>query len=421
MVRLGEIVMILELHRQGISISAIARQAGLDRKTVRRYIAQGLEPPTYGPRQPRVPQLRAFEPYLRQRLAAFPQLTGRRLHRELRDLGYTGGYSILTDLLREIRPTEMSPFEVRFETPPGRQAQVDFAHFRTVFTDEPGVERIIWLFSMVLGHSRMLWGRFVLHQDLQTLLRCHAAAFEALGGVPEQILYDRMRTVFHREDPETNHIVYNRTLLAFARHYGYLPKACKAYRAKTKGKVERPFRYIREDFFLGRSFRNLDDLNVQFRQWLDQVANARTHATTRRVVAEHFAEERSALQPLTEGTFQAVLRLERRITRDGMVSVDGNLYSVPNGARRRTVEVHSTANEVRIFEDGDVIAVHPVLDGRGQRRVIAGHRKLPPRANRQPLRDDQSGAARAGEIVALRPLTFYDAVGKRLAANEAAA
>ena len=157
-----------------------------------------------GPRQPRISQLRAFEPYLRQRLVAFPQLSGRRLHRELRDLGYSGGYSILTDLLREIRPVEASPFEVRFETPPGRQAQVDFAHFQMVFTDEPGVERIIWLFSMVLGHSRMLWGSFVLHQDLQTLLRCHAAAFEALGGVPEQILYDRMRTVFNREDPETS-------------------------------------------------------------------------------------------------------------------------------------------------------------------------------------------------------------------------
>ena len=203
------------------------------------------EPPTYGPRQPRISQLRAFEPYLRERLAAFPQLTGRRLHRELRDLGYSGGYTILTELLREIRPVEVSAYEVRFETPPGRQAQVDFAHFRTVFTDELGVERIIWLFSMVLGHSRMLWGRFVLHQDLQTLLRCHTAAFEALGGVPEQVLYDRMRTVFNREDPDTSHIVYNRTLLAFARHYGYLPKACKAYRAKTKGKVERPFRYIR--------------------------------------------------------------------------------------------------------------------------------------------------------------------------------
>ncbi|MGD9730491.1 MAG: IS21 family transposase, partial [Nitrospiraceae bacterium] len=383
MVRLGEIVMILELHRQGVSVSAIARRVGLDRKTVRRYIAQGLEPPSYGPRQPRVTQLRAFEPFLRQRLTAFPQLTGRRLHRELRELGYTGGYTILTDLLREIRPNEPSPFEVRFETPPGRQAQVDFAHFRTVFTDEPGVERIIWLFSMVLGHSRMLWGRFVLHQDLQTLLRCHTAAFEALGGVPEQILYDRMRTVFNREDPDSSHIVYNRTLLAFARHYGYLPKACKAYRAKTKGKVERPFRYIREDFFLGRSFRNLDDLNTQFCQWLDQVANVRIHATTKRVVAEHFAEERPALRPLTAGTFQAVLRLERRITRDGMVSIDGNLYSVPDSTRRRTVEVHSTATEVRILEDGDVVAVHPVLDGRGQRRIIAGQRTLPPPSNSQ--------------------------------------
>jgi transposase len=413
--------MILELHRQGVSISAIARRLELDRKTVRRYIAQGLEPPSYGPRARRVTLLRAFEPYLRERLGAFPQLSGRRLHRELRDLGYTGGYTILTDLLREIRPVDAPPFEVRFETPPGRQAQVDFAHFRTVFTDEPGVERIIWLFSMVLGHSRMMWGRFVLHQDMQTLLRCHATAFEALGGVPDQILYDRMRTVFNREDPETRHIVYHRTLLAFARHYGYLPKACKAYRAKTKGKVERPFRYIREDFFLGRSFRNLDDLNAQFRQWLDQVANARTHATTRRVVAEHFAEERPALQPLTAGTFQAVLRLERRITRDGMVSINGNLYSVPNSARRRTVEVHSTASEVRILEDGEVIAVHPVLDGRGQRRIIAGHRRFPPRANSQPPRDERSSTVRPGDSVAVRPLAFYDAVGKRLAANDAAA
>src|ERR1700750_2563494 len=421
LVRLGEIVMILELHRQGVSISAIARQVGLDRKTVRRYISQGLEPPTYGPRQPRVTLLQAFEPFLRQRLAAFPQLTGRRLHRELRDRGYSGGYTILTELLREIRPSEPAAFEVRFETLPGRQAQVDFAHFRTVFTDDPGVERIIWLFSMVLGHSRMLWGRFVLHQDLQTLLRCHTAAFEALGGVPEQILYDRMRTVFNREDPETSHIIYHRTLLAFARHYGYLPKACKAYRAKTKGKVERPFRYIREDFFLGRSFRNLDDLNGQFRQWLDQVANVRTHATTRRVVAEHFAEECPALQPLTAGAFQAVLRLERRITRDGMVSLDGNLYSVPNSTRRRTVEVHSTANEVRILEGGHIIAVHPVLDGRGQRRIHAGHRSLPPPTNSQTPRNGAPLGTRSGEVVSLRPLAFYDAVGRRLAANGAAA
>jgi transposase len=413
--------MILELHRQGVSVSAIARQVGLDRKTVRKYIERGLEPPMYGPRPPQASKIAPFSRYLRERLAAFPQLTGRRLHRELRELGYTGGYSILTDFLRDIRPLEPAPFEVRFETPPGRQAQVDFAHFRTVFTDEPSMERILWLFSLVLGHSRMLWACFVVHQDLPTLLRCHAAAFEALGGVPEHILYDRMRTVFSREDPAAGHIVYNRTLLEFARHYGYLPKACRPYRAKTKGKVERPYRYIREDFFLGRSFRNLDDLNRQLQQWLDQVANVRVHATTRRVVAEHFAEERPRLQQLPAGPFQAVLRLERRITRDGMVSVDGNLYSVPNSARRRIVEVHNTANEVRILEAGQVIAIHPVLDGRGQRRILAGHRNSPPPANSQTPRNGAPGRVRSGDVVALRPLAFYDAVGRRLAANGAAA
>ncbi len=308
-VRLGELVVILDLHRQGLSVSAIAHRTGLDRKTVRKYIAAGLEPPAYTPRQPGPTKITPFQAYLRERVAAYPELTGTRLHREIGEVGYTGGYTAVKQFLREVRPSPAPGFEVRFETPPGRQAQVDFAHFRTVFTDEPGTEHVIWLFSLVLGHSRMLWGRFVLHQDMQTLLRCHAAAFEALGGAPAEILYDRMRTVFNGVDPDASHIVYNRTLIEFARHYGYLPRACKAYRAKTKGKVERPFRYIREDFFLGRSFRSPDDLNEQFRQWLDQVANARIHATTHRVVCEHFAEERPSLQPLPAGPFQAVLRL----------------------------------------------------------------------------------------------------------------
>jgi len=423
-VRLGELVVILDLYRQGLSVSAIAHMTGLDRKTVRKYVTIGLEPPSYTPRQIRPTMVAPFHAYLRERVVAYPELTGTRLHRELRERGYEGGYTAVKDFLRSIRPNSSPGFEVRFETPPGRQAQVDFAHFRTVFTDEPGVERVVWLFSLVLGHSRMLWGRFVPHQDMQTLLRCHAAAFEALGGAPTEILYDRMKTVVDREEPqggtEPSHIVYNRTLVEFARHYGYLPKACKAYRAKTKGKVERPFRYIREDFFLGRGFCNLDDLNSQFRQWLDEVANLRTHATTRRVVAEHFAEERPSLQKLPAGPFQAVLRLERRITKDGMVSVDGNLYSVPDTTRRRPVEVHSTADEVRILEDGRVVAVHPVMDGRGQRRITAGHRSAPPPPNSQTPRNGPP-QGRSGDIVALRPLAFYDAVGRRLAVDGAVA
>ena len=138
------------------------------------------------------------------------------------------------------------------------------------------------------------------------------------------------------------------------------------------------------------------------------------------MVSEHFAAERPSLQPLPAGPFQAVLKLERRITRDGMVSVDGNLYSVPNTTRRRPVEVHSTADEVRILEEGRVVAVHPVLDGSGQRRIIAGHRNAPPPANSQTTRHGPL-PSQSGDVVALRPLALYDAVGRRLAAGGAVA
>ena len=413
MVKLEGVVMILDLHRQGLSVSAIARQSGFDRKTVRRIIDRGLEPPTYGPRRPRPTLLDPFTGYLRERVKAYPGLTGARLLGELKDLGYQGGYTAVTDFLRDVRPVEDARFEVRFETAPGEQGQVDFAQFQVVFSDEPTTPRIVWLFSMVLGYSRLIWARFVMHQDLATVLRCHVAALEALGGAPRELLYDRMKTAVTGAGDEGG-IVYNRALIDLARHYGFHPRACRAYRAKTKGKVERPFRYIREDFFLARGFRNLGDLNEQLRRWLDSIANPRVHATTRRVVNEAFAEEKPHLKPLPLAPFRAILRLERRISREGMVSVGGNFYSVPDATRRRAVEVHTLAEEIRIFEDDVLIAAHPVLEGRHQRRVAPGHRKGAPGPRRR-MADGTMLVGRAGDLVAQRSLEFYDAIGRCLA------
>ncbi len=239
----------------------------------------------------------------------------------------------------------------------------------------------------------------------------------AIGGVPESILYDRMRTAVLGEVDERG-IVYNDKLLALAAHYGFVPKACRPYRAKTKGKVERPFRYIRADFFLARRFRDLDDLNGQLRQWLDTVANARVHATTQRVVHEAFAEEMAALQPLPLVPYRSVLKLERRVSHEGMVSIGGNFYSVPDATRRRVVEVQIFADEIRIVEDGSVIAVHPVLEGRHQRRVSPGHRRPMVRtAAHPPAADDPVPIQPAGAVVARRSLDFYAAVATRLAAD----
>ena len=176
----------------------------------------------------------------------------------------------------------------------------------------------------------------------------------------------------------------NPSLVALLNHYGTAPKACRPYRAKTKGKVERPFRYIRQDFFLARSFRNMDDLNAQFTQWRETIANPRVHATTGCVVDEAFAEEQPTLKALPILPYIAVLTVERCVSHEGMISVGGNYYSVPDTTRKRTLEVQNQTNEIRIFEDGVEIARHPVLEGKNLRRVDPLHRYAPPKRATTP-------------------------------------
>jgi len=368
--------------------------------------------PKPGSRQPRKRLIDDHVPYLRHRLEAYPGLSAQRLMREIVEHGYTGSYSVVRDEVRALRPAGGGrPFAVRFETPPGQQAQVDFAQFQVRFTSQPEKIQIVWLFSMVLGFSRLIWARFAYRQTLQTVLACHKAAFEAIGGVPREILYDRMKTAVIGQDEE-GRVLYNRALTDLAQHYNFLPKACRPYRPETKGKVERPFRYIREDFFLGSEFRDIDDLNAQMARWLSTVANPRVHATTGRIVNEAFAQEKPTLQCLPLIPFGSVLKLERRVSCEGMVSVAGNYYSVPDATRRRVVEVHSLADEIQIFENDRLIARHPMLEGRRQRSLLNGHRKQIGKRDDLPVMP-----AIYGEHVARRPLDIYDAIGKRLAAS----
>lgn len=140
--------------------------------------------------------------------------------------------------------------------------------------------------------------------------------------------------------------------------------------------IRKTYRYIRADFYLARSFEVIDDMNRQLRHWLDTVANVRCHGTTGRIVAEHFREEQPHLQPLPAGRFDTVLRIERRVSHEGCVSVGGNYYSVPDGTRKRVLDVETTADTIRIFEDGALIATHARIEGRRARSVLTGHRLL---------------------------------------------
>lgn len=410
----GELFMIMDLHRQGLSVSAIARRLELDRKTVRKYIARGLEPPVYGPRAPRPQKIDRYVEFIRDRLRAFPQLSAVRLLREIQPLGFTGRYGTVKQAVRDLRPTPVVGFEHRFETAAGEQAQVDFAQFRTTFARDPQREVTLWVFTLVLGHSRFLWGEFVWHQDLLTVLRSHVRAFAALGGVPREILYDRMKTAVL--DEVTDGIIYNSRLQALAKHYNFTPRACAAYRAKTKGKVERPYRYIRQDFFLARTFEDLEDLNRQFREWLVTVANRRRHGTTHRLIQAAFEAERPSLQGLPQLPFNTVMALERAVSRDGMVQYNDNSYSVPDGVRAGAVEIQVSLSEVQIFADGKLVAAHALQEGRHQRQLASGHRRWPPPgAHAKPQETSSLVFTLPGERVARRPLEIYERIGAALA------
>ena len=194
--------------------------------------------------------------------------------------------------VRTIRPRELEAV-VRFETPPGHQAQVDFADFRL-----PWGKRYALL--VVLGYSRLLWVRFFTRKDMSALLAGLEGAFAFFGGVPRELLFDQMHSVITKDERlDGRRLVHNAEFLRFSAHWSFTPRACRPYRAKTTGKVERPVSYLRGNFFYGREFLNDHDLNAQLERWLTRTANVRIHGTTKQQQPlERFErDERVFLQP----------------------------------------------------------------------------------------------------------------------------
>ena len=299
------------LHRQGKGIREIARLTGLSRNSVRRVLrGQGKE--RYGPRHARDTKLEPFKEFLKGRVeAARPaRIPATVLLRELTERGYDGGITQLRVHLATLRPPAKEDPVVRFETEPGAQMQVDWIVFRRG-------RNPLSAFVATLGYSRYVYVEFVSNEQLPTLLACHANAFEAFAGVPGEVLYDNMKTVVLDRDhygPGAHR--FQSAFLDFAGHYGFVPRLCKPYRAKTKGKVERFNGYLRYSFYVPLESRlkqaglllDADTANREVRRWLNEVANVRIHATLKERPADRFQHERERLQPLPRPYTGVVLR-----------------------------------------------------------------------------------------------------------------
>ena len=333
MIRRETRVLLRHYLEQGMSKAAVARKLGISERTVYRWIAAGQldrelgdGSVRYGPRRSRASKLDPYKGIIDTRLAEYPELSAVRLFREVQMAGYPGGYGQVKRYVRQVRPRlPVEPVQ-RFETPPGHQGQVDFAKFRLPWGQRHAL-------IVVLGYSRLMWLQYYPRQTMEVLMRALESAFHFFQGVPSELLFDQMKAVIIEDGREQGgRLVENREFIRFGAHWGFRIRACRPYRAQTKGKVERPVSYIRRNFFYGRDFGSDEDLNARVLRWLDTQANVRVHGTLKQRPVDRFEVERPHLMPLApwpyrpvvprspemsseqrpEGTFPLVVEVQRR-------------------------------------------------------------------------------------------------------------
>ena len=421
MVQLGELMMILELHRQGLSVTAIARRTGRDPKTVRKYIERGIEAPAYGPRQVGPPQqARAVLDFLRERVVAFPDLSAARLTREIRERGYAGAYTAVKRFVAAIRPENgPKPFEVRFETPPGHQAQVDFARFVVNFTDEPGTDA---------DRLAVRAGARPLALHLRALRHAPGSADAAALSHPG-LRGDRRRA---DRDPLRPH-EDGGDRRGRRRPHRLQPLAARAGAALRLPAARLP-PLSGQNQGQSRAAVQLHPPGLLPRPAASATSTISTPSSTTGSIPSPmsaFTAPPSGSSPrLSRPSSPSCRRcpqrrsmrcskLERRVSHDGLVSIGGNYYSVPDRTRR-VVEVQQLPDLIRILDHGTIVAEHPVLEGRQAvpHRSPATAPAAAAQAQRHWTRRTAITIGRTGDHVAARSLAFYQAIGDQLANAE---
>lgn len=405
-----EVSAILRLKELGWGAKRIARELGISRNTARDYIAAGGWRPYRQPRRKKA--LEGHEGWLRERL---------RRHRGNADVirqELASEKGILVSLRTVERAVERYRQElaaearatVRFETPPGKQMQIDFGE-RLV---EIGGSKVrAYVFVATLGYSRRQHIRAFRNERQESWFEGLESAFAKFGGVPEEVLFDNARALVVEHDLATRTVVFNAKLKAFAKHWGFRPRACAPYRARTKGKTENGVGYVKRNAVAGRAFPSWEAFEAHLEAWTREVADLRAHGTTGEAPIERFRRaEAKALKSIAgRPPFQAVRELIRRVQNDCAIEIDGNAYSVPWRLIGETVRATIMDGTVRIHHGPHAVAVHPLCAGRRHRVVDPVHFEGL-MTGVKPSRSGElvSSPAAASTPALLRPLGEYEAI-----------
>jgi len=345
-------------------IRKIERHLRMSWRTIKKY----LDAPAQGPAlRQRDSKLDPFKPTIAEWLEKDPSVPAAVIEQRLRPLGYRGGHTILRDYVHNARPP-LKPKRafLRMEPPPGERFEVDWGHFGVL--DYAGDKRKLYAFALVEAHSRMLYLEFTHSQTFETFVRCHVHAFTVMGGVARETAYDNLATAVAEHDGRL--VRFLPRFLAFAREYGFYPKACNVAAGWEKGKVERAIGYARQSFWPLREFTDLHDVNRQARQWLAEIANQRLHRETRERPIDRF--QANALRALPVIPYDYRDKVEALVYKDLRLHFDGNRYCVPPRFVGRRLTLKADSSSVTIYDRVNEIVSYPRCWRRGQ--TLGAHR-----------------------------------------------
>jgi transposase len=357
----GQINAIYRLHHEEKwGVRRIARELHLARKTVKKYLTfpAGIA----SPRKPRKTKLDDFKPAIREMVERDPKASAVVITERLRPLGFTGELTIVRNYLRTLRDLVHVPRAfIRVESSPGDRFEIDWGHFGAL--EYQGDKRKLYAFCLIECHSRRLFVEYTHSQSFETFVRCHLHAFHFMTGVARECLYDNLWTAVTERDGRI--VRFNPRFLAFARDFGFYPRACNPAAAWEKGKVERGgIGYLRQNFWPLRTFTDLADVNRQVRQWLEEVANKRVHSLTRERPDERFRPETLRPLPALDPDYRDTV--VARVHKDIRLCFEANYYCVPPRYVGRVLMIKADSSSVTIYDREREIVRYPRSWRRGQ-------------------------------------------------------
>jgi transposase len=353
-----EVMDILALHRQGFSKRYIAAKLGIHRDTVTRFI-ENKGPPQYPHKKDKKSILEPYRQFIDDHLES-DNFRATWLFDRIRHLGYNGGYDTVKIYVRGVKERLSRLAFIRFETEPGKQAQVDWGDFQII--ESFGATSTVHAFVMLLGFSRAMYVEFVDRCTLEAFMDCHMRAFQYLRGVSAEILYDNMKNVVAGR--KNGNARFNIEFLDFARHYQFQPRACPPYSPWVKGKVERPMDYLRERFWRGYTFQSIEQANIDVLKWLDEIANKRVHGTHRKPVGVQWNRETGCLGELPAKEYDTSLKVYRKVYKDCQVSYNCNWYVLPESAVGHKILLKIKNGIIRFYDDDQLLTTYPESEGK---------------------------------------------------------